>query len=113
MRKSSSDPIGTLSAGNVVSTAVTLYKSNFRDYFSLSLRSVGWLFLSFLVLILPIGLGVSAINNSALIIPTVIASLMWLVCLGFCWGKSGVSRAVISRLAYQQLDNRPDKIGGP
>lgn len=108
MSKGGSDPIGTLSAGNVVSTAVTLYKSNFQDYFSLSLRSVGWLFLSFLGSILPIGLGVGAISNSALIMPTVIASLLWLVLLGFCWGKSVVSRAVISRLAYQQLGNRPE-----
>jgi hypothetical protein len=104
----SSDPIGTLSAGNVVSTAVTLYKSNFRDYFFSSLQSVGWMLASFVGLLLPIGLGVGAVSNSVLVAPTVLASVAWLIFCGFCLGKSAVSRAVISRLAYQQLVNRPE-----
>jgi hypothetical protein len=103
MRKSSSDPIGTLSVGNVVSTAVTLYKSNFRDYFSLALRSVGWLFLGFLGIALVSG--AIAVNNAVL---TLLVTIAWLVFFCFCLGKSMVSRAVISRLAYQQLANQPE-----
>ncbi len=103
MRKSSSDPIGTLSVGNVVSTAVTLYKSNFRDYFSLSLQSVGWVFLGLLGFAL-IGVAI-AINNAVL---TLLVSIACLVLFCFCLGKSMVSRAVISRLAYQQLANQPE-----
>jgi hypothetical protein len=104
----SSDPIGTLSAGNVVSTAVTLYKSNFRDYFFSSLQSVGWMLISLLGLLLPIGLGIGAVSNSVLVAPTVLASVAWLILCGFCLGKSAVNRAVISRLAYQQLVNQPE-----
>jgi hypothetical protein len=110
MSKRSSDPIGTLSAGNVVSTAVTLYKSNFRDYFLQSLKSVGWLFLGLLGLGLPLGLGAVAVSNSVLVVPTVLASLAWLVLFGFCLGKSAVHRAIISRLAYQQLLNQPETV---
>jgi hypothetical protein len=104
VRKSSSDPIGTLSVGNVVSTAVTLYKSNFRDYFSASLQAVGWLFLGLIGLVLP-GMAAGVFNNALL---TVLAGIIWIVFFGFCLGKSAVSRAIISRLAYQQLSNRPE-----
>jgi uncharacterized membrane protein len=51
MRKSASDPIGTLSVGNVINAAVALYKANFRDFFTLALRSVGWMVLAIVGLI--------------------------------------------------------------
>ncbi len=104
MRKSSSDPIGTLSVGNVVSAGVTLYKSNFRDYFWASLRAVGWLFLGFLGLV-PMGAVVGAINNAVV---TLLAIIAWIGFLCFCLGKAAVNRAIISRLAYQQLANQPE-----
>ncbi len=105
MRKSSSDPIGTLSVGNVVSAAVTLYKSNFRDYFMASLRAVGWTFLGLLGLV-PLGFGIIS-QNGILILLGVILGVVF-AC--FCLGKAAVHRAVIARLAHQQLANQPETL---
>jgi hypothetical protein len=106
MRKSASDPIGTLSVGNVVNAAISLYKSNFRDYFAVSLRSVGWLVLA-IVGIIPIALLAGAFNNIGL---TVLAVVVWLALLVFCLAKYATNRGIISRLAYQQLIHEPETV---
>ncbi len=106
MRKSASDPIGTLSVGNVVNAAISLYKSNFRDYFAVSLRSVSWLVLAILGII-PIVILASVFNNIGL---TVLAVVAWLVLLVFCLAKYATNRGIISRLAYQQLINQPETV---
>jgi hypothetical protein len=106
MRKSASDPIGTLSVGNVVSAAVSLCKSNFRDYFTVSLRSVGWLVLAIFV---GLGLiGMAAITQNAGVI--VLAIVLWIAFLIFCVAKYAAARGVIARLAYQQLINQPESV---
>jgi hypothetical protein len=106
MRKSASDPIGTLSVGNVINAAVSLYKSNFRDFFSLALRSVGWLLLGFVGLI-PVILVAAAINNAGV---SVLAGVVWLGLFMFCLAKSLNSRGVVARIAYQQLINQPESL---
>ncbi len=106
MRKSASDPIGTLSVGNVINAAVSVYKSNFRDFFSLALRSVGWLLLGFVGLI-PVILVAVAINNAGV---TVLAGVVWLALFMFCLAKSLNSRGVVTRIAYQQLINQPESL---
>ncbi len=106
MRKSASDPIGTLSVGNVINAAVSLYKSNFSDFFALSLRSVGWILLS-LVGLIPVIVVAGALNNVGI---TVLAAVAWLGIFAFCWAKSLNSRGVVARLAYQQLINQPESL---
>jgi hypothetical protein len=106
MRKSASDPIGTLSVGNVINAAVALYKSNFRDFFTLSLRSVGWMVLAIAGLI-PVVLVAAAINNAGV---TVLASVAWLGLFIFCLAKSMTSRGVVARISYQQLINQPESL---
>jgi hypothetical protein len=106
MRKSASDPIGTLSVGNVINAAVALYKSNFRDFFTLALRSVGWMLLAIAGLI-PVVLVGFAINNAGV---TVLAVVAWLGLFVFCLAKSMNSRGVVARLAYQQLINQPESL---
>jgi hypothetical protein len=106
MRKSASDPIGTLSVGNVINAAVSLYKSNFRDFFSLSLRSVGWMVLAIVGLI-PVILVAFAVNNVGV---TVLAVVAWLGLFIFCLAKSMTSRGVVTRMAYQQLINQPESL---
>jgi hypothetical protein len=106
MRKSASDPIGTLSVGNVINAAVALYKSNFRDFFSLALRSVGWILLA-LVGLIPVILVGFAINNIGV---TVLAVVAWLGVFLFCLAKSMTSRGVVSRMAYQQLTNQSETL---
>jgi hypothetical protein len=110
MRKSNVDPIGTLSVGNVVSTGVTLYKSNFSSYFLASLRAIGWVFLAMLA-ILPISIVVGLLSN---VIGTglsiLLAILLWFGAFIFCFSKFAVNRAIISRMAYQQLINQPETL---
>jgi hypothetical protein len=106
MRKSASDPIGTLSVGNVINAAISLYKANFRDFFSLALRSVGWMALAIAGLI-PVVLVGFAINNAGV---TVLAVVAWLGLFIFCLAKSMTSRGVVARMAYQQLINQPESL---
>jgi hypothetical protein len=106
MRKSASDPIGTLSVGNVINAAVALYKSNFRDFFSLALRSVGWMLLAIVGLVPVVVVGFVA--NSIGV--AVLAFVVWLGLFIFCLAKSMTSRGVVARMAYQQLINQPESL---
>jgi hypothetical protein len=110
MRKSNSDPIGTLSVGNVVSTGVTLYKSNFQSYFLASLRAVGWVFLAMLAIV-PI---LFVTNILGYVIGTglsvLLTILLWFGAFLYCFSKFAVNRAIISRMAYQQLINQPETL---
>jgi hypothetical protein len=106
MRKSASDPIGTLSVGNVINAAVSLYKSNFPDFFALALRSVGWMVLAIAGLIPVVAVAIAASNVGV----TVLAIVAWLGLLIFCLAKSMTSRGVVARMAYQQLINQPESL---
>jgi hypothetical protein len=106
MRKSASDPIGTLSVGNVINAAVSLYKSNFPDFFALALRSVGWMVLAIAGLVPVVAVAIAASNVGV----TVLAIVAWLGLLIFCLAKSMTSRGVVARMAYQQLINQPESL---
>ena len=106
MRKSASNPIGTLSVGNVINAAVSVYKSNFRDFFSLALRSVGWTVLA-IIGIIPVSIVAAIIQNTGI---TVLAGVVWLGWLMFCLAKSLTSRGIVARMAYQQLINQPESL---
>jgi hypothetical protein len=110
MRKSNSDPVGTLSVGNVVSTAVTLYKSNFSSYCLVSLRSVGWIFLAMVAYVVTALIVALLANTIGTGLSIFLGIAMILTSLAFCLGKSAVDRAIISRMAYQQLINQPETI---
>jgi hypothetical protein len=110
MAKNNYDPVGTLSIGNVVTTSITLYKSNFKRYFQVSLRATGWLLAILLVILVAglIGGGLYAITNSWLVaIPVAIG---WLVGTLYCSAKYATDRAVICRLAYQELIDAPETV---
>jgi hypothetical protein len=109
MRQGSGDPIGTLSVGNVVTAGVTLLKSNFGDFFLLMLRSIGWLAVGILAVIPAaiVGALLSQVNQA---LGVLVALLVWLGAFLFCVGKYMANRAMISRLAYQQLIDRPETL---
>jgi hypothetical protein len=110
MAKNNYDPVGTLSIGNVITTSITLYKSNFKRYFQVSLRATGWLFAIVLVIAIAalIGGGLYAATNSWLVgIPVAIG---WIVGTLYCSAKYATDRAVICRLAYQELINAPETV---
>ncbi len=110
MAKNNYDPVGTLSIGNVITTSVTLYKSNFKRYFQVSLRATGWLLAMILVIVVAglIGGGLYFLTNSWLVgIPIAIG---WIVGTLYCSAKYATDRAVICRLAYQELIDEPETV---
>lgn len=110
MAKDNSDLVGTLSIGNVITTGTTLYKSNFKRYFQVSLRATGW------------GLAIVASAVAATILGGILFGItsQWLVTIPVALGWIGVTlyflakysmqRAVICRLAYQELIGAPETI---
>ena len=110
MAKNNYDPVGTLSIGNVVTTSITLYKSNFKRYFQVSLRATGWLLAIVLVILVAglIGVGLYALTNSWLV--TIPVTIGWLVGTLYCSAKYATDRAVICRLAYQELIDAPETV---
>lgn len=110
MAKNNYDPVGTLSTGNVITTSVTLYKSNFKRYFQVSLRATGWLFAMVLVILVAalVGAGLYAVTNSLLVAIPVFSG--WLVGTLYCSAKYATDRAVICRLAYQELIDAPETV---
>jgi hypothetical protein len=111
MSKKNSDPVGTLSVGNVITTATTLYKSNFKRYFQVSLRATGWVLA---IVLSAIGLTVIVallygLNKSSILI-SIPLSLGWMVFAGYCLAKSSTDRAVICRLAYQESIDQPETV---
>jgi hypothetical protein len=110
MAKNNYDPVGTLSIGNVVTTSITLYKSNFKRYFQVSLRATGWLLAILLVILIAglIGVGLYTVTNSPLVaIPVVVGGIVGTL---YCSAKYATDRAVICRLAYQELIDAPETV---
>jgi hypothetical protein len=110
MAKNILDPIGTLSVGNVVTTGTILYKSNFKRYFQISLRATGW-WLAIIVatfgLIMSGSLLFFATRSWWGIVPFTLA---WIALNIYFLAKYATDRAIICRLAYQELINAPETV---
>jgi hypothetical protein len=107
MPKNTADPVGTLTVGNVISASVTLYKSNFKRYFQVALRATAWAVAMVLVWTF-IGGILSEVTNSVLV-----AVPLCLIGIGvtlYCLARYSTDRAVIARLAYQELIDRPETV---
>jgi hypothetical protein len=110
MAKKTPDPVGTLSIGNVITTATTLYKSNFKRYFQVSLRATGWVLA---IVLSAFGLAViggilSSLTKSWLItIPLIVG---WIAISIYFIARHLTDRAVICRLAYQESIEQPETI---
>jgi hypothetical protein len=106
MAKNTADPVGTLSIGNVVTTGTILYKSNFKRYFQVSLRATAWVIA---IIVLAIGLeAISNIKKSLLIsIPLSLGSVALTL---YFLAKYMTDRAIICRLAYQELIDAPETV---
>jgi hypothetical protein len=110
MAKNTSDPVGTLSIGNVVTTSTTLYKSNFKRYLQVSLRATAWI----------VAIGAASVGLFALGVALYTATNSWLVAMPVTLGwtmvmlyflaKYATERATICRLAYQELIDAPETI---
>jgi hypothetical protein len=103
----SSAPIQPLSAGNVVSAAFRLYRDYFSTYFKIALEATLWGLFPFLVILpIPFLLLSGRVNPNILwlIIP------LWIVLLLYATGKFMATTALIVRLAFGTLVNRPETL---
>ncbi|WP_310484301.1 hypothetical protein [Chamaesiphon sp. VAR_48_metabat_403] len=111
MTKNSSDPFGTLSIGNVVTTGTILYRSNLKRYLQVSLRATAWVVAIFAAAIglMLIGGVLFSLTQSWLpvVIPLVV---VWFGLSLYLSAKSLTDRAVICRLAYQELIDAPETV---
>jgi hypothetical protein len=110
MPKNTADPVGTLTVGNVISASVTLYKSNFKRYFQVSLRATAWAVAMVLAAVVLTFIGgiLYGVTNSVLV--AVPLGLIGIAVALYCLARYSTDRAVIARLAYQELIDRPETI---
>lgn len=100
-------PLQPLSVGNVVSAAFRLYRDRFTTYLGIAVQASLWASVPFLA-ILPIPLlfifGQAELSILWLVIP------LWIVLLIWCSAKAIVNSALIARLAFGILADRPETV---
>jgi hypothetical protein len=108
MSKHHENRLGSLTVGNVVSTAITLYKSNFNRYLRVSMRSIKWI----LAIVLSAvgggilgGMSYAMTKSWILVVPIFLG---WIAITLYFSAKAATDRATISRLAYQELIDSPE-----
>jgi MFS family permease len=110
MDKNNFDPVGTLSIGNVITTSTILYKSNFKRYFQVSLRATGWLLLILLSMVVASIVGGFLYFSTQSWLITMAVGLGWIGVFLYLAAKYATDRAVICRLAYQELIEVPETV---
>lgn len=107
MNPSSRQPIEPLTVGNVVSTGLRLYRSHLKPYFSVAVFATLWIVLPFLLIIPLVFLLVAQILSFSalwLIVP------LWLVVFFYCVSQYLTNSALISRLGFGELINKPETV---
>jgi MFS family permease len=110
MDKNNFDPVGTLSIGNVITTSTILYKSNFKRYFQVSLRATGWLLVILLSMVVAGIVGGFLYFSTQSWLITMAVGLGWIGVFLYLAAKYATDRAVICRLAYQELIEVPETV---
>jgi hypothetical protein len=100
IQPSASQPLAPLSVGNVVSTGLVLYRSHLKSYLSIALRATLWVVLVTIPLI-PLFIGSLPPSSWWLI-------LLWIPLYIFGFAKYLANSALISRLAFNELIDRPE-----
>jgi hypothetical protein len=96
-----------LSVGNVVSAGLRIYRDHFKSYFGVATQATLWALLPFLVLIpIPLLLIYGEANPAILLLLIPI----WLVLLFYGMAKYTANSALISRLAFSELVNKPESV---
>lgn len=107
MNPSSRQPIQPLSVGNAVSTGLRLYRSHLKPYFSVAVFATLWIVLPLLLVIPLVFLLVTKILDLSalwLIIP------LWLVIFLYCLSQYLTNSALISRLGFGELIDKPESV---
>lgn len=105
IRPSASQPLAPLSVGNVVTTGLVLYRSHLKSYLSISLRATLWVISPILVTIPLIPLFIVG-----LLPPSSLSwlYLIWIPLFIFGFAKYLANSALLSRLAFSELIDRPE-----
>ncbi|MGK7929769.1 MAG: DUF975 domain-containing protein [Spirulina sp.] len=99
------DAIAPLSVGNVVTVAFVVYRSHLRAYSGIALRAILWIILPLLFFIPAfVSLAFDTVNSAAIGLST----LLGLVALIYGMAKYLANSAMISRLTFYELANRPE-----
>jgi len=101
----SQTPIQPLSVGNVVSSALVLYRSNLKSYLGVAFRVTLWTLIPFLTQLL-IGQIQGQISSSVLRL----ISIALLALVFYSQAKADTNLAVIARLAFGELINQPETV---
>ncbi len=100
-------PTGPLSVGNVVSAGLRLYRDHLKSYFGVAILATLWALLPFLVLIpIPLLLISGQANSPALLLLIPMGILLFF----YGTAKYTANSALISRLAFGELVNRPETV---
>jgi hypothetical protein len=99
--------MGSLSVGNVVSASLRLYLDHLKPYVGVALRATLWSLLPFLIL-LPIPILLISGQEAALVIGLLV--LIWIPLVLYCSAKYTSNSALISRLVFGQLVNKPESV---
>lgn len=107
-------PLQPLSVGNVVSAAFRLYRDRLKTYVGVAIRATLWsLFAVVLIgvlcaIVIPIFLNVFETQSAAFAISALILIPLGLFILFYCGAKSLLNLALISKLAFGMLIDRPE-----
>jgi hypothetical protein len=101
----SSDP---LTIGNVVSAGFRLYRDRLGSYFGIAFISVLWAFVPLLVFVGAFGTIATAMegNTSTIVLGVLVGIIIWVYGIA----KSLANTALISRLAFRHLSDRPEAV---
>ncbi len=111
---SGSGPIPSLSVGNAVSTGFQLYRTHAKEYLKISLTAVFWSLLPVLAII-GIGLAIAGTLSAtqeptSLVGIAVFALIAVFVFWFYCYAKCLTNLALISRLAFGELNSQPESL---
>jgi len=100
-------PTGPLTVGNVVSAGLRIYRDRFKTLFGISIKATLWSLAPFVALLIPIVLAFILGENSSGIV-LFLFTLAWFVLLVYCAAKSFTNLALISRLVFGILTDKPE-----
>ena len=99
-----------LSVGNVVSTAVRLYRSHLKQYLGVALMATLWGLPPFIAAIVFIAITAIAGSQSSGLgfLVGFLFTIGWAILMLYCASKALMNTAIISRLAYGDLVSQPE-----
>lgn len=109
-------PLQPLSVGNVVSAAFRLYRDHMKTYFGVALRATLWSLFPFVLMallsaiVIPIFLNVFETQGAAFGVAALILIPVGLLILFYCGAKSLLNSALIAKLAFGMLVDRPESV---